>query len=257
MKIRAIFILLLFTSCGIFRPNSLDPTGGNRIDQGNGSASGIDLDNIPAATYWVWIYPEAIGPTTASSIVQKGLFPQGIWEIICCNSYAGRMLLYVGKSTTALTAADTILWSANEWYCVAGTYDVNGADTDQHLYYGRLDSPMVEVQHYESQSAGSGSLSDNSSVQFWIGGPSGGTNQSFPGKISRAAVWRGQLTLDELERQRLASVPVVQQDSVCFFVNYGWTDIGSGSQIDLGQYGNNGTIVGSPAIEEHVPIPAQ
>ncbi len=115
-------------------------------------------------------------------------------------------IFFVNRATTNLDIQPLGSIAANKWMFVAATYDINGADGDQHLYEGESDLPAVEFASYVSRNVGSGAQGDDSSADQHISEPTGGT-QGLDGHIGVAGIWNRQLSLGEIREQQFRPHP--------------------------------------------------
>jgi hypothetical protein len=140
------------------------------------------------------------------------------------------------------TTANTPHSAVNTWCDWAATWDLNGADTDQHMYGGNLSNPFTEVTTYAAalQVVGSGTSTESTSADPTIGGMALGQLRGFPGPIAWFLFFNRQLSIGEL--RALQHRPYKTADCIGF-----WHLYGTGTQPDLSGHLDNGTVTGATA----------
>lgn len=151
-------------------------------------------------------------------------------------------------SNTPHAAADRLC----QW---AVTWDINGANGDQHLYGGSDSHQLEEVTTYSARDVGSGTFTTSSNAQATtIGGF--GASQGFPGAIYFVALWKyHQPTLHEL--RQVAKAALLRQPLRGPGLCGAWyTDAsGDGRVVDLSGYGNHGTLSGTATPKAVAGLP--
>lgn len=154
--------------------------------------------------------------------------------------------LYVTRAgADADSSSLTGAFPANQWMCIAGTYD--GADGPR-LFAGSLTATVAETA-YNFRIVGDGAEADDSGVAHIIGN-SNALTQAFPGRIATFAHFRRRLTVQELIRWQFQPYTDADCD---IFMELGYA--GTGTQPNLVSLGNglNGTVTGA-TVADHVPL---
>lgn len=147
------------------------------------------------------------------------------------------------------TPANTPHHAAGVWCDLLFTWDMNAANSDQHIYGGSMYptfNPLVEVGTYANRDVGSGTATSSNSQNSVFGGF--GLSQGYPGRIGYVGLWiNRQLTLNEAH--------YVQRNPRDFGV-YGQSRVwlpgedGGATVVEKLGSGDNGTIVNATVIED-------
>lgn len=152
-----------------------------------------------------------------------------------------------GNMEASVLQANMTHTAVNTWCDWAVTWNLNGADADQHLYGGNLANAFTEVGTYNAQTAGSGTIdTEDPTINPMIGVAGNVLNRGFPGRIAWLLIWSRQLSLGELRAQQHR--PHVTAGCVGF-----WMLWGTGTQPDLSGHLNNGTVTDATAAP-HPPM---
>ena len=223
----------------------------HQVDIGNGAS----INNLTAGGILAWINPATI---TASGvrgrIIQKGLFgPGNFRNFMIGHTSNGDFTMEIMRATTNLNALSaTGQLSASVWQCVATRFDTAGANGDQQLYVGDVNTALTEVSSYSTQLVGSGATGDDSGVNAYISNNSN-NNRSINGSISFVSIWNTYPSLGDLQRQQF-NTSRMASPSMALFMHLGVHGSGGvGTQIDWSGNGNNGTITGATKTD-HAPI---
>lgn len=217
----------------------------DKIDAGSAS----QLDDVRTGTAVAWVYP-----TTNSGgerVWQKSNYGNSGPTMYLLSG--GGFEAYIHRNTSDLyvsTGASASEFSTNEWVFMAWVFDENGANSDQKLFIGKLDSIVAEVGSYSSQGAGSGSFDSNASQPMYVGN-GWGTDEDdkpFVGDYGFFGLWNRALTLGEL--RALQFQPRVTNGCLVF---YDMGRSGTSTQVDWSGNGNNGTITGT-TMANHIPL---
>lgn len=215
----------------------------DRIDCGT-SAS---LTDLAAGSYLFWVNPTNVATTPQKRFLQKGLLATGYHYMAPGDTASGDVILIVRRSTQDLLALSTGgAITTNAWQFVAGTFDANGTNTDQHIYVGTLSALATEVGGYTMQRVGSGSLVSNAGHDQFIGNDENLTHAMI-GAMAWVGIWNRVLSLGEIRAQQFR--PHVTSGCVLFLPLRGFA-----TEVDLSGNGNHGTVTGT-TISAHVPLP--
>lgn len=224
----------------------------NSSDEVSLGASATVLRDIDAGTILVRAMPTTYPPAsfrfmydsngggTASRRFDIGGVGGTLGPRLIIQQGAGNMEVSVAQANMPHTAVNT-------WCDWAATWNLLGADADQHLYGGNLSNAFTEVGTYNAQLAGGGVPdTESTAINPLIGGNGGGVDRAFPGAIAWFLFWNRQLSLGELRAQQHR--PHMTAGCVGF-----WHLWGTGTQPDLSGHLNNGTVTGATA-SAHPPM---
>lgn len=134
-------------------------------------------------------------------------------------------------------ALPTIL--ANTWVFMAVTFDPAGTNGQQQLWAGNFSTPVAEATAYNSQVVGTGTITDQTSGNFMIGGrPS--ISVAMVGRIGMFHAVNSRLTLGQLKAQQYAPHRI---SGSILYTRLGFN--GTGTQADWSGSGNNCTVTGA------------
>jgi hypothetical protein len=209
--------------------------------------SGATLDNVTTGTTVAWVYPTSLAAD--QRFWQKGLAGTGnYWGFAPDFSVgSGTLGIEIQRATSnceAISVTGTL--TANVWNFVCATWNTGGAAGDQRLYVGTLTANAAEAS-YSSQTAGSGSVGDNSGADL-IGCNRSTGGIALVGRMAVVALWNRQLTLGEIIEQQWRPRPT---SGCVLMAHLGYN--GTGSQPDWSGNGNAGTVTGATVID-HVPV---
>lgn len=212
------------------------------------AGSSATLDNINKGTLLAWVYATS-GPS-GSRIFQKGT--GGTRHYVALDNTSGVAGIDVGRGTTNLSVtashANFAAYAQNKWLFVAATWDTGGAAGDGKLYMGDRSLLAAEPSAYSAQTAGSGTVGDDSAVDMYVGNSSVG-NVPFPGRIAVLCLVKNRiLTPGEIISWQFDPRNVA--DAVLFW-HLGYN--GTTNVPDWSGSGNTGTITGA-TVADHVPL---
>lgn len=208
-----------------------------------------NINTLATGSFLMWVYPTNTA-TTARIFAKSNNVATG-W-FFSMNDTIGNFRFSMGRST-ALTnhvTNSTPFATANKWYCLAVSWDLNGATGQRiNIYTGDLTTPLVEAT-YGTAADGSGTQPSDSAVDLAIGNvPSATPNVAFPGYIANTILINRTLSIGELIS--LQYFPRVVSGTVGYW-NLGFN--GTGTQTDYSGAGNPGTVTGATVAPLHVPL---
>ncbi len=136
-----------------------------------------------------------------------------------------------------------------EWAFGAYVFDTSAGNTDQKLYIGSLTAFAAEPSSYTIQRVGSGTVTDSTAKNYYLGSNPDATNEITEGPIARHMLFSTALSADEIKQQQFTPFP--RSDCVC------WIELGfdgTGTQIDLSGNSNTGSVTNA-TVADHVPTP--
>lgn len=227
---------------------ALDFGAGDYVDCGSAGS----LDNLTAFTFCCW--GKVPDNATDRNIFQKSHFNTTGWRDgeITVND---RLFAGINRATSACQArADLTNFSTwpgfGEWVFMAGRVNTAGAAGDQQLWMGSLTAPPVEPSSYTNQTAGSGSVPADGTLNFFVGNRNPVSQDRPFGMMAFYGHWNRLLTAAEINHQWAR--PQRTTGNVLFLhLGFGW---GTGTQRDLSGNGNHGTVTGA-SIADHIPLP--
>jgi hypothetical protein len=159
-------------------------------------------DDISQGT--VFVITKPIDRSANNNIVAKHDGSNAGWFFELVDNQ-GDFRFQLERSSTDLRV-QTAGWNGvaeGEWVNLAAVWDINGANTDQKLYYGLANSSSLEEpsSYGHSQTAGSGSVESDATHPITIGNrsddaPSWG---EYDGDIAYVAIYNRVLTLSDLK----------------------------------------------------------
>lgn len=218
----------------------------DRVECGNSS----ELNDIAAGTIIVWHLPDGQGNDEGWAAKISG-GDGWDWSAPADTDAMRFILRRIGGNINVNSTNSTQVIATGVWNYNAVAWDINGADADQKLFYGRLNVAVTEADNYTFQSVGSGAVYSDAASNFTIANIPGGGGASFDGKIALLAVWDKQLTLAQIEAQRHMLDKAIESANCVGFWNLGL--YGTGVQPDWSGNGNNGTVTGA-TVSPHVPL---
>lgn len=210
-------------------------------------------DNIAAGTIAGWV--RVLAWDTAGDyfgVVNKGINTYANYVSLDIMPWApniGYADCLIQRATTDLQVRSSVpVAILNKWCFAVFTWDIAGANTDQHVYYGDMSNALQEAT-YSIQQVGSGAQKDDSANSVGIGNfatPAAG--QFYDGGNDRemhwAGLWNKQLTIQELEQIRKETMQGLAKPKGAVLYMYLGRDIGT--QQDLS--GNN--LHGTPGATD-------
>ncbi len=203
------------------------------------AGSGASLDNIflSPGSIAAWVYPIGLGQNMQGRIVNKAADSARTdgWALMFDTS-PGSELQYTVEYGTQRLNRSTDLMAFEEWTHVVVTWDGSTTASNVHIYYDG-----VEVSSYTQTIDGSGTLPDDSSYTFRIGG----FDSSFRG-------WDGRLDDVRVFARELSSTDIstlYQQTQKYGLIGHWRLDETSGTNVtDYSSGGNDGTFNGEVAV---------
>ncbi len=218
---------------------------GNVIDHGAGSS----LASINVGTIAFWVKPDDITNNIRNLVGKNSGTPVG-WEMFRRGANGATLRFTVYNPGAVLDIISNAVLSAGVWGYIVATWDAPGATGN--IYYGSLTAAAAAQT---ASVTGAGTTFTETAANLNIGNSSG-LSSSFPGVFAWASLWSGvNLTLAQINEQRLRlDAPVAKANNV-LFVNYGMHGIGGvGTQADWSGSNNHGTITGA-TLAAHPPLP--
>ena len=229
---------------------------GESVNYGN--AAGVN--DIFKGTATAWFMLSALPATQGHPL---RILTKGNEWIILSTQGINFFIAAIDRATLDQTVnADMANWAVgvvpNKPLFIAVTFDTGGADTDQKIYIGDLDTPAAEPSAYTTQRVGTGAVTSNAAKNMYAGNNPDVTTEHLGG-------WLGDLHLFPdvlLTRGQI----VMHQAQTRLRVNRRlWTrfgEYGAGQQYDRSGNGHVGTVTGAtyarvPAFDDlfHVKRP--
>jgi hypothetical protein len=216
------------------------------------AAASINNINKGITACWVWFDTQDVD----QRIWQKGT--GSVFHIVGGSaSGTGRMWCEVERATSSLYVdalwSNFSAYSTGKWLFCVYVWDSAGNDDDQLLLVGDLITPITEPSSYVFQTAGSGTVGDDSAQNMRIANNEG-YEARLNGDLACLAIYNDHsITASNfsiLDGLRLNFRPQMF-DNLVLYRNYVY---GTGTQPDLSGNGNAGTLVGGPTVADHVPL---
>lgn len=218
--------------------------------------SGTSLNNPTVMTCLAWVKPTNVAQDNKFILGKYKSSPDVFYNFAYGNAdgFAGGIKVDISRATQSCSAFSTgAIVSNGTWQFLGFQFDINGSATDQKCLYGDLSTPIAEIGGYSIQRVGSGAHGDDSAGSAIIGQFS---TDLFAwvdpaDTIAFVGLWPSLLTLAQMRMQQRSLLPIIPG-----FVGFWHPGLygASGTQPDWSGNGNNGTIVGSPALAAHVPL---
>lgn len=214
----------------------------------------VDFSNASSINDWAmftlcgWFNPDDNGINLAR------LFSKGAAKDLRFQDFGGPIMALTAKVNRATVDAisesvdNTVELDVWQFFCMA--YDgTNGIQ----LFKGTRATPVAEVSYRTTPTVGSGTPDADAADPLYIGCDLvGGAARGFRGRIACVAYINKRLTLAELAPLQFQSMNmVVPGGETKLFSELGFNGIGT--QPDLSDNGNNGTVTGA-IVADHVPI---
>jgi len=209
--------------------------------------SAASLDGIRTITILAWVQTDQTGDVDMI-IAVKG---SNLGARFGLNPI-GAAVAEIPRATVFLTInaplGNLASYGANKWVYLAVSMDTAGADGDQVILCGDLNTIATEPSSYNAQAVGSGADSDDSAADMTVGRLD--DNFRWRGEMASIMIFDTAFSVAEIQAQQFSPIPIQQP---VLYVNYGFN--GTGTQIDLsGQaVANNGTVTGA-TVADHVPL---
>jgi hypothetical protein len=203
------------------------------------------IQNLLDATRLFWVYLTSDG--TAYWFLQKGDPPFHFRWLAAANEWR---LQHSRATTPQHIQVDETAVSAyglNKWLFFAVVGD-STTDANNKFYLGDLTTPASVATSYITQSAGSGTITSDASIDLLIGN-SLLTTTSVTGSMAHFHLIDAQLTQEQIWQQQFH--PHVLADSK-IFMHLGWPNA-TGTQVDYSGTGNDGTATGT-VYTAHPPV---
>jgi hypothetical protein len=226
--------------------------GANSADE-VGHGQDATLEDIEAGSCLAWGYLDNLPSGSASTLCTIFVKPQSTGSKTARVTGGDNLsFLMTRNGANLIISADlatefATAFGADEWLCMALSWDVNGAAGDQKAYCGNLTTTLAEATSYTTQTAGSGTTySDTGNdLAAWRGGAD---NTSWDGRAGMLMIWDSVQTLDHLISQQWRPYPSGQK----LWSHYGFAG-DTGTVLDLSGNGNTGTPTGT-VVADHIPI---
>ena len=221
---------------------------GQKVDCGSAAV----LDNLDPFTVLMWVHPTSTDAT--AHLYTKPPAGSGGVHVFRRSSGVGNDLTFVRTRVTTTTfyqTNDTPLSTSNKWYFIAVVFDT-GASAGEivNISVGDLTTAPVEST-YGTSDDGAGALNTDASNNLIIGA-TGDSFNSWSGHIAYFQMFTTAMTPGEIKAHWFRTFGLGATDTV-LYVPLGFN--GTGTQDEWSGNGNTCTIVGSPAVIAHVPLP--
>jgi hypothetical protein len=226
---------------------TVDDTG-EYVNHGSGSS----VDNVYTGTALAWFWFDTLPATSGhpQRILSKG----NGWAFGTAGS--NNFICFVDAATDVTIFAPFANFAAGvttgKWMFLAWTFktaNAGGVTGDQNLYFGDLAAAAASPSGYTLRNAGAGAEADNSAKDLYAGNNPDATTECLEGRLGVTALFNRVLTLAEVQAWQWK--PRVESGCL-LYSHYGWN--GVGTQVDWSGNANNGTVGGSPAVADHVPL---
>jgi hypothetical protein len=209
---------------------------GEKVNHGSAS----DIDSIAVGTVLYILRPSVVN--ASHHIFRKGI---ATFSRLIIDS-AGHIEFGKHRTTTnLLIVTSSTPATANVWQAIAASWNLSGANGNQHLYHANLGSAITE-QAYTTQQVGSGTHDDSAS-DWNVGCRLDTGAAAFRGEIARQQVWDRQLSLSEINTAVYEYLSGSLMHS-----EYGYN--GVGTQVDYSGKGHAGTVTGATEATSHAPV---
>ncbi|MEW5917471.1 MAG: hypothetical protein AB1762_13755, partial [Gemmatimonadota bacterium] len=161
--------------------------------------SGTTLDNISHGFAMAWVYLDSSGAN--QTIMRKG---SGTTNRHLFNLLGAGPQFLIDRGTTDLAVTATFAnltgWGTGQWFFIAATWNLSGANGDQKMFSGNLTTLATEPSAYASQAVGSGAEGSDATDNLFLGNTNSG-GSPLNGRMSVLLLGSGrQLTLGEVQR---------------------------------------------------------
>jgi len=159
------------------------------VDCGNdASISGLSTFSVA-----VWFKTNVVpGSGTQPYLMAQQDLSATVWRFFLHGDYSGRLTGRIETSGTGAVGRSNFIPEVGEWYHAAMTYD-NSGDRKVRVYVDGVE------QSYDSQTAGTGTMSSNTSVKVAIGSRIGGmTGLDWDGTLDDVRVYNRVLSAGEI-----------------------------------------------------------
>lgn len=153
------------------------------------ASSSSSLNQLSAFTCSAWIYPTTVSGEQA--IVYKEVASNGKQYCGLSGSGTGRLYVNIDRTSDATARTNDNAIKANKWQFITTVWD--GTNAPQIYING------TEVSSYQTQTAGSGTIVDDSSGDLVIGGRST-PSTLFNGKLDDIRIYNRVLSPAEIKR---------------------------------------------------------
>lgn len=215
----------------------------------HGSAASIDnlAQSANGMTICQWVYRTANG-VNQTLCSKDGAGTTGFNFLINNDQAEGGLRFIVFRSSVTDFQSSGGEVALNTWTFVAVTFD-DSLGTEADIYTGTLTSMASEVS-YAVTTSGSGTPTDDSSIDLYVGNVVRANTNPIAGRIATTRVWNRRLTLAEIQQTQFDHFTQNSGSVINSIYNNP-----SLTQPDLSGNGNNGTVTGA-AQANHVPIGA-
>lgn len=158
--------------------------------------SDASLDDIPQGTTLAWVKRTAT--VTDARIWQKAYTgAHSAFTAFVAYEIGNKPAFLIDRAATDLYINGGTTLPIGVWSFVAAQWDINGANPDQKLFQGTLNSPAAEVSSYTTQLAGGGVRASDAAAPLTIGNRQNGSVQ-LGGDMALLVITPALLSLDEI-----------------------------------------------------------
>lgn len=217
-----------------------------RVDFG----SAANLDNLARGasgmSIWMWVKRTTNGGNQ-HLVTKDGAGTTG-FNFVCDNAPVEGSVRFIvfRASPTDFVTSGTIL-ALNTWTYIALTFD-DALATEADMYSGSLSVIATETA-YSTSTSGSGTPTDDASINLYVGNLPRSTTLPFLGVIARGGVLNRRLTLAEIQQLQFASLAEANISGTVLLYDLQ----GTGTQPDYSGNGNAGTVTSATAAD-HAPL---
>jgi len=221
-------------------------TDGDRVQH----ASNAVYDFNATGTACFWLYPT--DDTQRQGIFNRSNVGNAYFEGNWRADLAGDNWEFDRQRTTTdlfvqAAAANFVHYGLNKWLCICFVYNTGGANADQKILIGDLDSEMAEPSAYATQTVGTGSLNTTYGTNDLIVGNTTNTAREFRGRMAISMFTTTQLT-DQQMRAWQWNPKAIGSPALLGFYGFG-----GANSIDYSGNAINGTVTGATQTD-HVPL---
>jgi len=152
------------------------------------------LDDVPALTWVVWMFPETAGEASVGRILDKstGAGPVNGYTWFTQNTATCQFGVdYTSTNLVRLASNNSLVF--NRWQQMAVTWDGSATAANVHIYINGN-----EVR-YTTTTDGTGTRVSDGSAGLTIGNLAGGTAATFDGLIESVVMYRRALSQQEIQ----------------------------------------------------------
>lgn len=164
------------------------------------------LDDLITGTVLVWCYPTS--NTDRQHFVNHQFGASGVGEVALVfrgdqpnDPWIGQRQRGATYLTAQANAGQFASYALNKWLFFGFSFNTGGANSDQLLCMGDINTPATAPASYATQTVGSGIRGSNHG-SLRIGNNYSNTTREFKGRIAWCGIWNVHMTVAQMEAQR-------------------------------------------------------